>query len=366
MEEGARPNVSDFFPLLRPLDLQGARRRAREYFCKILGVFEKIIDERLRDQMGTKDDVLPILLNLVKEDELSLHDVKHMPAVTNPTTVNRKGKINENSHDKRKNEKQRRPTEDCRRCIYIDFEKGTIEETMATEKHSRLKARNRRKTKRTNTDHLSQNCRIFILLLNCQSTTLLLLALEYKKRKTANEDVLGTLLKLVKEDQLTVDDVKHLLLVNFSKENLVIFLCFSPVLLFELTSVWSICRDPSVWANPKSFAPERFLESEIDLKGRIFELVPSGTGRMMRLGVRLTHRMVHLTLATLLHSFNWKLDHGLDPEDVDMEEKYGMTLQKPLQAISVSHSLDPLLAIRLLNYRAIYFITKKTTRSNQE
>ncbi|KAJ8421896.1 hypothetical protein Cgig2_027512 [Carnegiea gigantea] len=233
MEEGARPNVSDFFPLLRPLDLQGARRRAREYFCKILGVFEKIIDERLRDQMGTKDDVLPILLNLVKEDELSLHDVKHMPA-----------------------------------------------------------------------------------------------ALEYKKRKTANEDVLGTLLKLVKEDQLTVDDVKHLLLVNFSKENLVIFLCFSPVLLFELTSVWSICRDPSVWANPKSFAPERFLESEIDLKGRIFELVPSGTGRMMRLGVRLTHRMVHLTLATLLHSFNWKLDHGLDPEDVDMEEKYGMTLQK--------------------------------------
>ncbi|KAJ8447385.1 hypothetical protein Cgig2_013162 [Carnegiea gigantea] len=154
---------------------------------------------------------------------------------TNPTTVNRKGKINENSHDKRKNEKQRRPTEDCRRCIYIDFEKGTIEETMATEKHSRLKARNRRKTKRTNTDHLSQNCRIFILLLNCQSTTLLLLALEYKKRKTANEDVLGTLLKLVKEDQLTVDDVKHLLLVDFSKENLVMFyeasfvsqLCFS-------------------------------------------------------------------------------------------------------------------------------------------
>ena len=40
-------------------------------------------------------------------------------------------------------------------------------------------------------------------------------ALQYKKRKTANEDVLGTLLKLVKEDQLTLDDIKHLLLVKF-------------------------------------------------------------------------------------------------------------------------------------------------------
>ena len=40
-------------------------------------------------------------------------------------------------------------------------------------------------------------------------------ALQYKKRKTANEDVLSTLLKLVKEDQLTLDDVKHLVLVKF-------------------------------------------------------------------------------------------------------------------------------------------------------
>ncbi|KAJ8421899.1 hypothetical protein Cgig2_027515 [Carnegiea gigantea] len=160
-------------------------------------------------------------------------------------------------------------------------------------------------------------------------------ALQYKKRKTANEDALGTLLKLVKEDQLTVDDVKHLPLVSLFS-HLIFAIRISlrhnnkhlEGIDEKTNEIWSICRDPSVWANPKSFAPERFLESEIDLKGRIFELVPSGTGRMMRLGVRLTHRMVHLTLATLLHSFNWKLDHGLDPEDVDMEEKYGMTLQK--------------------------------------
>jgi len=32
--------------------------------------------------MGTKDDVLETLLNLVKEDELSLYDVKHMLAIS--------------------------------------------------------------------------------------------------------------------------------------------------------------------------------------------------------------------------------------------------------------------------------------------
>ncbi|KAJ8427700.1 hypothetical protein Cgig2_003611 [Carnegiea gigantea] len=196
------------------------------------------------------------------------------------------------------------------------------------------------------------------------------LALEYKKRKTANEDVLGTLLKLVKEDQLTVDDVKHLLLDLFItgmsttaitlewalteipchpkkitqaqaeidqvlgkgqarsiEESDISNLPYTKAIvketsrlpstspLFVWVNVWSIYRVPSVWANPKSFVPERFLESEIDLKDRNFELVPFGTGRRMCPGMSLTHRMVHLMLATL-HSFNWKLDHGLDPEDV--------------------------------------------------
>ncbi|KAJ8447375.1 hypothetical protein Cgig2_013152 [Carnegiea gigantea] len=34
MEEGARPNVSDFSPLLRPLDLQGARKGLVDIFAK--------------------------------------------------------------------------------------------------------------------------------------------------------------------------------------------------------------------------------------------------------------------------------------------------------------------------------------------
>jgi cytochrome P450 len=46
-----------------------------------------------------------------------------------------------------------------------------------------------------------------------------------------------------------------------------------------LVNVWNIGRDPTIWVNPTLFSPERFLGSEIDVKGRNFELAPFGSGR---------------------------------------------------------------------------------------
>jgi len=48
----------------------------------MLGVFERIIDERLRDDSGDRDDVLITLLKLVKENEITLDDVKQMLVVS--------------------------------------------------------------------------------------------------------------------------------------------------------------------------------------------------------------------------------------------------------------------------------------------
>jgi len=73
---------------------------------------------------------------------------------------------------------------------------------------------------------------------------------------------------------------------------------------------------PGLWPNPNSFVLERFLENEIDIKGRDFELIPFGTGRKMCPWLPLDYRMVHLMMVALLHSFNWKLSHGLNPADV--------------------------------------------------
>ena len=47
--------------------------------------------------------------------------------------------------------------------------------------------------------------------------------------------------------------------------------------------------------------------------------------------------MVHLMLASLLHSFEWKLEDVVKPVDMDMTELFGFTLSKaqPLHAIPI-------------------------------
>ena len=80
-----------------------------------------------------------------------------------------------------------------------------------------------------------------------------------------------------------------------------------------LVNIWAIGRDASIWENPNSFKPERFMGSEIDVKGRNFELIPFGAGRRMCPGLPLALRMLPLMLGSLIHTFDWKVEGGLSP-----------------------------------------------------
>ncbi|XP_052624887.1 cytochrome P450 76T24-like [Lactuca sativa] len=102
-----------------------------------------------------------------------------------------------------------------------------------------------------------------------------------------------------------------------------------------LCNVWAMGRDPNIWSDPEMFMPERFLDVKIDYKGQNFELIPFGAGRRMCPGLNLANRMLHIILASLIHKFDWKVVGNTRPEDIDMEEKYGITLQKaePLMVI---------------------------------
>ncbi|GLJ32228.1 hypothetical protein SUGI_0648650 [Cryptomeria japonica] len=98
-----------------------------------------------------------------------------------------------------------------------------------------------------------------------------------------------------------------------------------------MVNVWAMGRDSSIWKNPLEFIPERFLEGEnskIDYRGQDFELIPFGAGRRMCPGLPLASRMVHLVLASLLHSFEWKLPDGMSCEQMDMSDDFGITLKK--------------------------------------
>ncbi|KAK9758023.1 hypothetical protein RND81_01G201400 [Saponaria officinalis] len=100
-------------------------------------------------------------------------------------------------------------------------------------------------------------------------------------------------------------------------------------------NVWCYSRDPAIWPDPLEFEPERFLDRDIDVKGRDFELIPFGAGRRFCPGYPLAFRMNHLLLATVLQSFDWKPSEGVRAQDIDVEETFAFSLHKawPLLAL---------------------------------
>ncbi|KAE8810461.1 Flavonoid 3'-monooxygenase [Hordeum vulgare] len=102
-----------------------------------------------------------------------------------------------------------------------------------------------------------------------------------------------------------------------------------------LVNVWAIGRDPTRWDAPDEFRPERFIGSKVDVKGQDMELLPFGAGRRMCPGYSLGLKMVQLIVANLLHGFAWGLPDGMAPEQLSMEEIYGLTTARrfPLEAV---------------------------------
>ncbi len=71
MEEVGKPNLADYFPLLRKVDPQGIRRRMTIYFGKLIDLFGIRINQRLqlRQVPGSikKNDMLDTLLDIGEE-----------------------------------------------------------------------------------------------------------------------------------------------------------------------------------------------------------------------------------------------------------------------------------------------------------
>ncbi|VAI41265.1 unnamed protein product [Triticum turgidum subsp. durum] len=95
-----------------------------------------------------------------------------------------------------------------------------------------------------------------------------------------------------------------------------------------LVNVWGIARDPALWPDPLEFRPARFLpggsHADVDVKGGDFGLIPFGAGRRICAGLSWGIRMVAVTTATLVHSFDWELPAGQTPV---MEETFSLLLQ---------------------------------------
>lgn len=104
-------------------------------------------------------------------------------------------------------------------------------------------------------------------------------------------------------------------------------------------NAWAIGRDMNTWSKPEEFYPERFEDSEIDFKGQHYEYIPFGAGRRMCPAMTMGLASVESILVNLLHSFDWQLPGGMKPEDINMEEEVGLTINKkfPLHLVPIKH-----------------------------
>ncbi|KAG9451882.1 hypothetical protein H6P81_004786 [Aristolochia fimbriata] len=106
-----------------------------------------------------------------------------------------------------------------------------------------------------------------------------------------------------------------------------------------LVNIWAIERDPESWDRPLEFDPERFLATGPaaakccwDYSGNDLRYFPYGSGRRICPGMYLADRLLCYALASLLHSFDWRLPQG---EKLDVSTKLGAVLKKAKPLIVV-------------------------------
>ncbi|KAH1132411.1 hypothetical protein GYH30_011331 [Glycine max] len=139
-------------------------------------------------------------------------------------------------------------------------------------------------------------------------------------------------LNAVVKETLRLHPPTPLSLPRVAEESCEIFNYHIPKGATLLVNVWAIGRDPKEWLDPLEFKPERFLpggeKADVDIRGNNFEVIPFGAGRRICVGMSLGIKVVQLLIASLAHAFDWELENGYDPKKLNMDEAYGLTLQR--------------------------------------
>ncbi|CAN4099799.1 unnamed protein product [Withania somnifera] len=284
MEYAGKPNLSDYFPVLKCLDLQGVRRRIRPAYLRLHEIFEQQIEKRVQERgagMKNKGDFLDVLLDQC-EDERSGSGFDR-------NTI---------------------------KSLFVDlFIAGSDTSAITTEW---AMAELLRKPEELN--------KVRLEIIEQTGTE--------RPVKESDIDKLPYLEAVVKET-MRLHPAAPLLLPRKALNDTEVFGYTVPKDSQVFVNAWAIGRDSNSWVNPLEFLPERFIESTVDYKGTNFEFIPFGAGRRICPGMPLGIRMVNLMLASIIQSFNWKLPKGMAPENLDMEEQFGITLRKAIPLVAV-------------------------------
>ncbi|TYH86803.1 hypothetical protein ES332_D01G070600v1 [Gossypium tomentosum] len=278
-------NLSDYVPFLAPLDLQGYTRRLKKASSGLHEFFDKMIDEY---QQGINmDDQKPYrsFFQLM----VSMLDTP----------------INPNNEDQpyifgRENIK----------AIMVDMVAASFDTTSTT-------------IEWTFTE-LLKHPRVMVAL---QKE----LEIVVGRNRMVEESDLPKLayLDMVIKESFRLHPVAPLLIPHESTEDVTVNRYFIPKKSRLLVNTWSMGRNPKIWSsNAEEFFPERFKDRKIDLRGHDFELIPFGTGRRGCPGMQLALVNMRIILAQLAHCFDWELPGGMLPNELDMTEKFSLSLPR--------------------------------------
>ncbi|XP_057811432.1 flavonoid 3'-monooxygenase CYP75B137-like [Salvia miltiorrhiza] len=274
------PNISDFFPALERLDLQGIQKRMKGLAKRFDRIFEKMIEQRLKmsGDHGSKD-FLQILLQM-KET--------HGDANT-PFTI---------THVK---------------ALLMDMVVGGTDTTSNAVEFAVAEIMNRPEIMAKVQQELDS---------------------VVGKDNIVEESHINKLpyLSLVMKEALRLHPSLPLLVPHCPSATSVVAGYTIPKGARVFVNVWAIHRDPSIWENPLEFRPERFCDGKWDYSGNDLNYFPFGSGRRICAGTAMAERMFMYSLASLLHSFDWSVPAG---ERLDLEEKFGIVLKKKLPLIAV-------------------------------
>ncbi|KAF5182040.1 Cytochrome p450 [Thalictrum thalictroides] len=287
MELNGLPNVSDFYPFLKFLDLQRIRKKVERAMVHPLNFSSGFVKERLlaraKGQINEKKDFLDVMLEFkgnqkdgepakISEENINILLLELFTAATDTSTI-------------------------------------TIEWAM---------------TELLRNPHILKNVEDELDQVVGKNT------------KVTESDIwkLPYLQAVVKET-LRLHPPVTLLLPRRCIEDTEYMGYSIPKDTQVFVNVWAIGRDPASWEEPLSFQPERFLNSNIDFKGQHYQLLPFGAGRRMCVALMLGQRMLYFSIASLVHTFEWALEDGVTPETMDMRDMFGSVLRKaePLKAV---------------------------------
>jgi cytochrome P450 len=135
-------------------------------------------------------------------------------------------------------------------------------------------------------------------------------------------------LDMVLKETFRLHPIAPLLLPHLAMEDCTVNGFHIPQNSRVIINVWAIGRDPSVWSDAEKFFPERFVGSNIDVRGHDFQLIPFGSGRRGCPGMQLGLTVVRLVVAQLVHCFDWELPDNMLPTELDMTEEFGLSIPR--------------------------------------